>query len=189
MIRLFRDPQNGLLHQSRGFVGPGAISTDHWSRGNGWGLLALAALAEDLPEAHPCRAEAQAAFADLVAACLRVQGPTGLWHQELPRHDSFVETSGSGIVLYAIGVALQLGLAPNGARAALERGLTAYLGYIALDGSVFHTCVGCLSPKDGTPEAYMAHRHAKDDPHAFGPIILAFSQAATCGITSIGDPA
>lgn len=185
-FNLFRDPANGLLHQSRGFVGPGAFSTDHWSRGNGWGLLALAALAEDLPAAHPRRAEARSAFADLVTACLRVQGPTGLWHQELPRHDSFVETSGSGIILYAIGVAIALGLAPADARSALERGLKAYLGYIALDGSVFHTCVGCLSPKDGSPEAYMAHRHAKDDPHAFGPIILAFSQAAACGITSVG---
>lgn len=187
MHRLFRNPANGLLHQSRGFVGPGVLSTDHWSRGNGWGLLALAALAEDLPAAHPRHAEARAAFADLVAACLRVQGATGLWHQELPRHDSFIETSGSGIILHALGVALQLGLAPEGARAALERGLTAYLGYIALDGSVFHTCVGCLSPGDGSPAAYMAHRHAKDDPHAFGPIILAFSQAAAVGFTSIGD--
>lgn len=186
MIALFRDPANGLLHQSRGFVGPDQLSTDHWSRGNGWGLLALAALAEDLPAAHPRRAEARAAFADLVAACLRVQGPTGMWHQELPRHDSFVETSGSGIIMYAIGVALALGLAPDGARAALERGLAAYLGYIALDGSVHHTCVGCLSPNGGTPEAYMAHRHAKDDPHAFGPVTLSFCQAAAIGITEIG---
>lgn len=186
MIALFRDPANGLLHQSRGFVGPNQLSTDHWSRGNGWGLLALAALAEDLPATHPRRAEARAAFADLVAACLRVQGPTGMWHQELPRHDSFVETSGSGIVLYALGVAIALGLAPAGARTALERGLAAYLGYIALDGSVHHTCVGCLSPNGGTPEAYMAHRHAKDDPHAFGPVTLAFAQAASLGITDIG---
>ncbi len=186
MYHLFRDSANGLLHQSRGFVGPGAFSTDHWSRGNGWGLMALAALAEDLPATHPRYAEARAAFADLVAACLRVQGPSGLWHQELPRHDSFVETSGSGLILYAVGVAIALGLAPADARAALERGLKAYLGYIALDGSVFHTCIGCLSPKDGTPEAYMAHRHVKDDPHAFGPIILAFAQAAAVGLTDIG---
>lgn len=189
MVALFRDPQNGLLHQSRGFCGPGKISSDHWSRGNGWGLLALAVLAEDLPTAHPRRGEARAAFADLIAACLQVQGPTGLWHQELPRHDSFVETSGSGIILYALGVAIALDLAPAGAHAALERGLRAYRGYIAMDGSVFHTCVGCLSPGDGSPEAYMAHRHAKDDPHAFGPVTLAFAQASVVGITSIGDPA
>lgn len=189
MVALFRDPDNGLLHQSRGFTGPGRFSTDHWSRGNAWGLLALAALAEDLPASHPRRAEARAAFADLVAACLKVQGPTGMWHQELPRHDSFVETSGSGVVLYSLGLAISLGLAPDGARAALERGLRAYLGYIAIDGSVHHTCVGCLSPGDGSPEAYMAHRHAKDDPHAFGPVTLAFAQAAAVGITSIGVPA
>lgn len=189
MADLFRDPANGLLHQSRGFVGPGRFSTDHWSRGNAWGLLALAALAEDLPAGHPRLTEARRAFADLVAACLRAQGPTGMWHQELTRHDSFVETSGSGVILHAIGLAIALDLAPAGARAALERGLSAYLGYIALDGSVFHTCVGCLSPGDGSPEAYMAHRHAKDDPHAFGPVILAFAQAAAVGITSIGDPA
>jgi unsaturated rhamnogalacturonyl hydrolase len=186
MVSLFRNPDNGLLHQSRGFTGPGRFSTDHWSRGNAWGLLALAVLAEDLPAAHPRRSEARAAFADLVAACLRVQGPTGMWHQELPRHDSFVETSGSGSVLYSLGLAISLGLAPDGARAALERGLRAYLGYIALDGSVHHTCVGCLSPGDGSPEAYMAHRHAKDDPHAFGPVTLAFAQAAAVGINTIG---
>ncbi|MDA3963465.1 MAG: glycoside hydrolase family 88 protein, partial [Planctomycetota bacterium] len=36
MMEIFDDPSCDLIHQSRGFVGPNELSSDHWSRGNGW---------------------------------------------------------------------------------------------------------------------------------------------------------
>jgi unsaturated rhamnogalacturonyl hydrolase len=184
-IGLLRDPANGLYNQARNFRGAGHRTQDHWSRGNGWGILALTELVNYLPDAHPVRAEAEAVFTDLVNACLRVQDAAGLWHQELTRHDSYVETSGTGLILYAIGAGLERGILGTNHRAAFEKGLRGLLAYIAVDGSVHNTCVGCLSPGQGTIEDYMNHPHRLNDPHAFGPVTLAYTQALRLGIESI----
>jgi len=178
-VALLRNPANGLVHQARGFSSkPGAISEDHWSRGNGWALLALTELVDALPAAHPRRAEVERVFRDLLEAGLRVQDPAGLWHHELTLPTSFVETSGSGLILYALGTALARGLVASHYRAAFDRGIAAYRCYIEPDGTVRNTCEGCLSPGDGSIAAYLTKRPVTNDPHAFGPVILAFYSAA-----------
>ena len=83
MVQIFDDSANGLLHQARGFTAPGVLSQDHWSRGNGWGILALAELVQYLPTADPRRPEAEAMFTRLANACLNVQDEKGVWHQEM----------------------------------------------------------------------------------------------------------
>jgi unsaturated rhamnogalacturonyl hydrolase len=185
MVNLLRDPANRLLNQSFNFRHPGHRSQDHWSRGNGWGILALAELVQGLSEGHPRRAESEEMFRDLLEACLAFQDEDGMWHQEITRPASYVETSGTGLILYALGVALERGLVPDAQRAALQQGLRGCLRYIALDGSVHHCCRGCLCPGEGTIEEYMAKPHPINDPHAFGPMVLAFDQAARLGISTI----
>jgi unsaturated rhamnogalacturonyl hydrolase len=188
LIQVLKDPQNGLCHQARGFCGkwpgtePDKISEDHWSRGNGWGLFALAELMQDLPDNHPRRNETETLFLDLLHACLRYQNEQGLWHQEITEPDSYTETSGSGLILYALGVALEKNLVPENQKETLVRGLKGYTGYIAIDGSVHHCCGPCNSPGNGTMEEYKAVKHKMNDSHAFGPVILAFGQAAKIGI-------
>ena len=177
LFTLLRDPANGLLHQARGFSQRGQVTEDHWSRGNGWGGLAVTELLDALPAGHARRAETTRLASDLIEACLRVQGPEGLWHQELTLPSSYVETSGSGLMLYALGMGLAQGWLPTRHRAAFERGLAAYRGYIETDSSVRNTCVGCLSPGAGKIADYLAKRPATNDPHAFGPVALAFGVA------------
>jgi len=180
---LLIDRENGLLHQSRGFIGPGKISPDHWSRGNGWGLLALAELVAWLPVGHRLRTASEAMLRDLLNACLKFQDANGLWHQEITEpKSSYVETSGTGLILFALGVAIEKGVLPASARDAFERGLAGYAGYIMPDGSIFHTCAGCLSPGDGSIATYKGVPPVKNDPHAFGPAILAFGQAYRLGV-------
>ena len=178
LFAILRDPENGLLHQARGFSNRDQVTEDHWSRGNGWGLLAITEVCDALPEKDPRRAEATILARDLVEACVRAQDASGLWHQELPRHDSYVETSGTGLILYALGTGLLRGWVAPRHRPAFARGLAAYGRYIDSDGSVDHTCQGCLSPGAGTIADYMARPAAKNDRHAFGPVTLAFGVAA-----------
>jgi unsaturated rhamnogalacturonyl hydrolase len=178
LVAILRNSENGLLHQARGFSRAGRLTEDHWSRGNGWGLLALAELVEALPVDHARRVETEAMLLGLLEACLRVQDSDGMWHQELTQPDSYVETSGSGLILHALGVAIGRRLMPPGARAAFERGLAAYSGYIEPDGSIRNTCIGCLSPGQGTIADYLARPARTNDPHAFGPVVLAFGTAA-----------
>jgi unsaturated rhamnogalacturonyl hydrolase len=187
MHELFLDPQCGLLHQAKNASIPGVISQDHWSRGNGWAIIALTELVNALPKDSPLRAPGVKMFKDLLQAALRVQDANGMWRQEMTLIEppSFVETSGTGMLLYALGIAVQQGLAEDGWRDALLRGLRGYLSYIALDGSVHNTCEGCCSPEDGSIAAYCRKAHPLNDPHAHGPAVLAFAQAHQIGMTEI----
>jgi len=185
MLEAFHNPETGLYHQSLNFRGPGLLTEDHWSRGNGWGAYALTELAVYLPEDHPRRPEALRLYRDHVAACARYQDPDGLWHQEMTEPLSYVETSGSALMLYAIGAGLAAGLLDAGERERFERGLSGLLPYITDELDIHHTSIGCLCPGKGTRLDYMARRPAMNDPHAFGPVALAFGQAAALGISRI----
>jgi unsaturated rhamnogalacturonyl hydrolase len=185
MYRLFRDPENGLLHQALGVSGPDIMSQDHWSRGNGWGLLALTELVQYLPDRHSCRPAAESMLRDLLAACLRFQDEQGMWHQEITDHTSYVETSGSGLILYALGAGLAKKIIEPQAMAPYLRGLRGYLQYIRSDGTVYHTCRGCNSPGKGTIIDYKQVPPVINDAHAFGPVILAYGQAHSMGIQNI----
>lgn len=186
LIEALLVPETGLLNQAINFDGPGHRSGDHWSRGNGWAVHAMAALVEDMPGDHPDRPGVEAVFVSLVDAWLKFQDPeSGLWHQEMTAPESYLETSGSGLILHAIGVGLARGLFGDAHRMAFEHGLSNYLSYIAIDGSVHNTCVGCLSPNGGAREEYIKHPHRLNDCHAFGPAIFALTQAHLLGIQSI----
>ena len=100
MYKVLRDPENGLMHQSRGFRGADFISEDHWSRGNGWMAFALTELLHYLPENHPDREAAVALYLEHTLACAQYQGDDGMWRQEMTEvHLSYVETSGTALLL------------------------------------------------------------------------------------------
>ncbi|GHB92453.1 glycoside hydrolase family 88 protein [Cerasicoccus arenae] len=190
MVKAFRNDETGLLHQSRGFCGPDKLSEDHWSRGNGWGAYALCELAVELPDAHPRKAEAVAMFRDLINSVLSFQEDSGLWRQEMTarsRYAAYLETSGSALILYAMGRGLVAGISEEVWREKFQLGLRGLLEYITPDLDIFHTCAGCLSPRKGTKLDYMAVAPVKNDHHAFGPYVLAFGQAAQLGYTSTQD--
>ena len=188
MVAVLRDPANGLLHQAKNFSGelPGRITEDHWSRGNGWGIYGLTELACHLPANHPRRDEAVTLYRDLLEACAKVRNGQGLWHQEMTEPRSYVETSGSALILYAIGAGLEAGvLEAVRWRPVFEQGLAALLVYVSEEHDVFHTCDSCLSPGRGTILDYMARPPVLNDSHAFGPVALAMGQAYLLGIASV----
>jgi unsaturated rhamnogalacturonyl hydrolase len=186
MFDIFRDENaHRTMHQSRDFAGPGKLSEDHWSRGNGWGLYGATELVKYLSDADPRREEAERLFKDLVLGCLEYQDEDGMWHQEITDHTSFVETSGTGLILYALGVGLEKGIIDSSYMENFQNGLKGYLKYIALDGSIYHTCQGCLCPGEGTIEDYKAKKWVLNDSHAFGPALFTFAQANKMGIKEI----
>lgn len=184
-FRILKDEKTGLLHQGRGFQGEGKVSEDNWSRGNGWGAFALAILVRDLPESHPRKQEVVELAKQFFAAVLKFQDKQGLWHQEMSYPTSYVETSGSGILLYSLGIMLEKKLLPKRYLENFKLGLRGYLDYIAPDGSVSNTCIGCLCPGKGTKDDYKKRKWALNDYHAFGPVVLAYAQAAKMGIDKI----
>lgn len=179
LIGVLRNPANGLFHQCRGFTKryPDGISRDHWSRGNGWGIYALAELACHLPDDHPRRGETLELFRGHVAACLKFRNAEGLWYQEMTEPRSYVETSGSALILYALGAGIEAGVLDASLRPVFDEGVAGLRRYVNDDFDVFHTCAGCLCPGEGSILDYMARPPVLNDSHAFGPLALAFGQA------------
>lgn len=176
--RLLRNEDTGLLFQCVNFAGPGQLSEDHWSRGNGWGLHALTALILDLPATHARRQEVEACFVSLIDAALKLQNDQGCWHQEMTDPKSYVESSGTFLILQAIGAGIEAGVLDESYAAPLWRGLSGGVAYIAGDDFTVHNCCGgCLCPGAGTKTDYAARGSILNDIHAFGPITHAFEQA------------
>lgn len=179
------DTQCGLLHQCRGFIGPGLYSHDHWSRGNGWGYFALAELLRGLPDDSPHLPGVLARYTALTAAMAPHQSKRGLWRQEIPLDLSYEESSGSGLILYGIGVGLRKGvLDPAVYRPIFDQGI-AGLTSVAIndDLSTENSCPGCCAPGEGadkgTVQSYVTLRLPyRDELHSFGPLMLALTEAA-----------
>lgn len=185
LFRVLKDAETGLLHQGRGFVEKGKTSEDNWSRGNGWGALAMGCLLRDLPKNHPQRKEVERQGKEFFLNLLKYQDENGLWHQEITEHTSYVETSGSGLVLYGLGLAIESGVLSKKYRSHFEKGLRGLAAYVDTDGSVSNGCWSCLCPNKGTKEDYINHPWFYNESHAFGPVVLAFAQAVKMGISEI----
>ncbi|BDU25769.1 DUF4861 family protein [Flavobacterium sp. GSB-24] len=185
LFQILKDKRTGLLHQARGFARPGSISEDNWSRGNGWGAFALAILVRDLPHTHPKYKEVEELGRQFFTDVIKYQNKEGLWHQEMTDKTSYVETSGSGLLLYGLGIMLEKKVLDQKYMKDFKLGLAGYLSYIGTDGSVSHTCFSCLAPNNGTKQDYKSRPWVFNDHHAFGPAVLAFSQAAKMGIANV----
>jgi unsaturated rhamnogalacturonyl hydrolase len=172
------DESCGLYHQAIHFNLPGALTPAHWSRGCGWAAIALAEMVCDLPDSHKDYEEILEIYRKLMAGCCKHMDEKGMLHQAMEDASTYVETSGTGLVLYAMGRGLENGLLDESKyMEPFLRGLKGLSGYIALDGSIFNCCGSCLAPGNGTIEEYEAKEWKYNDLHAFGPVILLFGQA------------
>lgn len=83
-----------------------------WSRGNGWGLAALARILQELPATDPARTEYAATFRQMSSALKAVQRPDGFWNMSLydPHHYPGPETSGTALFAYGMAWGINNGL-------------------------------------------------------------------------------
>ena len=176
--RLLFNKQVKLYHQAINFNDDPQL-TAFWGRGEGWGVYTLAELVSDLGNDHPDYEYFKQALIDNLEGCLSFQDENGMFHQVVDMPESFVESSSTCLIIYAMARAVEMGLVDSKKYLdAFNKAINGLKSYIALDGSIHNCCVGCLCPNLGRPEDYAAWNHKANDTHAFGPIILAFGQAA-----------
>lgn len=180
--RLF-DPAEKIYFQAFNAWGNGIMTPCHWSRGEGWAMLALAEMLYDLPKDHPGYGEILKIFRDNLEGCAACQDENGMWHQAMEMPESYPETSGTALILYAISRGLKNG---SIAEADHERflkiylkGLRALLGYIGLDGSIYNASSGCLAPGNGAAGDYAEHPWVRNDHHGTAAVMICLSQAET----------
>ncbi len=193
MYDLFEDSENHLLHQSRGFMKDvREISHDHWSRGNGWGIVGLADMIQYLPEGDKRRTEAEARLRRHCEALKRYQTVRGLWRQSIACDLAWEESSGTGLIAYAIGIGLRCGVLDEKEYwPVFEKAITGLVeSCLNEDFSTELSCHGCLCPgkgdAKGTLQAYLCDVRAyRDEPHSYGPIMLAMLEAHKNGMKQI----
>lgn len=193
MYEALLDPGCGLLHQCRGFLtDPKQCSADHWSRGNGWGYLALSELVQYLPADSVHRDKAERYYQALSAAFLPYQSERGFWRQEITAAEAWEESSGTALILYGIGIGLRMGLLNRDTYIPVfTRGLSGLLRYgVNDDYSTELSCPGCLCPGEiaakGSIQAYITEKQpAHDEHHSFGVFMLALVEAHRNGLTDI----
>ncbi len=186
------NPDNGLIHQCKNFIGPGKYSEDHWARGNGWAFFALTELIRYLPEDSKYRSKAVKYFKSLSEALLPYQSKRGLWRQEIPFEYSYEETSGTSLFLYGFGAGMRLGILEKEVyMPVFIKGIQGLCNLsINEDFSTSLSCPGCLCPGEdeekGTMKAYVTLKLPhKNESHSFGTLMFALVEAFRNGITNI----
>ena len=146
-----------------------------WARANGWAIMALVELLERLPESHPERGKLLEILREHFRGLASYQSGKGLWHQLIDRNDSFLETSASAMIVFAMAKSINRGwISP------LVFGPIALLGWNGLEakvnsnGELEGTCVGTGM---GFDAAFYYHRPVSPfAAHGYGPFILACAE-------------
>lgn len=144
----------------------------HWGRCNGWAILTMCEVLDNLPDNHKDRAFVLDLLRQHIQGLCRLQDKTGLWHQLLDHPDTYLESSCTAIYAYCIAHAINQGWIDP-----LAYGAQVYLAWNALtncvnaQGQVEKTCVGTGM---GFDPAFYAYRpvHVMAA-HGYGPLIWA----------------
>ena len=146
---------------------------DFWGRGAGWMTLALTDLLVRLDPAHPRRGEVLTAFRETMAGLRRWQAPTGGWRQVVDEEKAWVETSCTGMFTYAMARGVNEGWLDRSYEADARKAWGALATKVEPDGTLIDICP---ATPQGNRAFYLARPRRKDDPHGYGPFLLAGSQ-------------
>ncbi len=114
-----------------------------WGRGNGWAAAAMTEILLASPEDHPQRPKLLEAYRLMMKGLVEHQDPKGLWHQLLDDPESYIETSGSGMFIFALATGARKGWLPEEPyRNAVLKAWPTLAGYLDADGNLKDVCIG-----------------------------------------------
>lgn len=143
-----------------------------WARANGWALLTMTEVLDELPTNHPDRAEILQLYKKHVEGLVRLQSSEGFWHQLLDKSDSYLETSATAIYVYCIAHGINEGwLNAKTYGASTILGWNAVNSKINSEGQVEGTCVG--TGMGFEPAFYYYRPVSPYAAHGYGPVLLA----------------
>ncbi len=177
--QILRDPASGLYSQGRGWMtDPNELSPGAWSRGHGWLIRGMVDSLMALPPASDEYIEVQGYLQELADALLAVQAPDDMWHQliHLPPEDSYPDSTGTGLILYNLALALDEGILVGAQyRTAAEQAYDALLDYISSDGLILQACPGPGPLWE--MESYTRTPGRTEDGESHGPFCVIFATA------------
>ncbi len=160
-------PADGLMCRDPGCNGV------YWGRGNGWVVAGTARVLEFLPPSDARVADYVAMLATMAAALKPWQGADGLWRSDItnPARYPNPETSGTGLITYAVAWAINHGMLDRATYAAVaQKGWQGLVGAVGGDGML-----GYVQPVGAGPAPATA---TSTPPNGVGAFLLASSKQA-----------
>jgi rhamnogalacturonyl hydrolase YesR len=144
----------------------------YWGRANGWAVLAMSDLLDVLPKNHPGYQKVLAQHRAALRGIAKQQSGEGMWHQMLDRHDSYLETSGTAMFVYALAHAINQGwISPTKYGSIAQAGWAGISARIKEDGSVVD---GVTATTFASDHVYYYNRPTSINAMAgYGPVLLA----------------
>lgn len=143
----------------------------HWSRANGWMLMAQADLLTVLPKNHSKREALIKNFNQQVKGLLQYQGKNGLWYQILDKTDSYEEITGTAMFVFGIARGVREGWINKDYIYAAEQGLKGMMTKMSDKGDVTAICVGTGIMPSLT--YYYNRKTQENGPMGEGPVLRA----------------
>lgn len=176
-VRL-QDPEICLYHQGWGWgINRTTHSPGFWSRANGWLSMAFVEVLKTIPATHEGWDKLLELFQKLCQAVLKVQDPSGRWHQLLTHPDSFEETSATSMFIYSFLGGYEKGWLSKIFKDGALRAFDGLKEKIDKKGNIYGTCIGTST--QNTLEDYYQRAIPVNDWHGQGPVILAACAAAS----------
>ena len=157
---------DGLFHHTAG------NARFFWGRGNGWAAAGMAEMLLRLPKGHPRREQLLTVYRTQMKALLKYQDNSGAWRQLISYRDSWMETSCTGMFVFAMATGVDRGWLPESPyRDAAERGWLALTNHVDAEGRLKEVCVG--TGGRSSVEEYLGRPRVTGDAHGQGPLLWA----------------
>ena len=148
----------------------------HWLRCNGWLAVAQVELLKNLPATHPARKELIGYLLRQLIGISRFQDHSGLWHQIIDKPDSYLESSGTAMFIYAIAAAVNENWIPASYKTIAIQGWKGLTQQVLPDGRVENVCIG--TGIEDNIAFYYNRPNVLNDFHVTGPVLLAATEMA-----------
>jgi unsaturated rhamnogalacturonyl hydrolase len=157
------------------------VSPEVWGRAMGWFVMALVDILADLPPDHPGRSELVALLREAAGGIRATQDPkSGLWFQVLDKRDhpdNWLETSASGMFVYALSKGVALGVLDGSFTGVTRAGEAGLLDRISDDSVGRPVVAGAVEGMSVQKDlaGYLSRRRLANSPHGLCAALLATS--------------
>lgn len=143
----------------------------YWGRANGWVLMSMAEVLENVPVNYPGRDKILHLYRSMVRSLANLQDGSGFWYNLLDKNDTYTETSCTAMFTFAVAKGINEGWISHVYGPVAITGWNALQTRVLENGAVDGTCEGTTFAHDNT---YYYHRgksiHAT---HGYGPVLYA----------------